>query len=215
MADIPACMRNIVICVALFGLAGLAFAQAQQVYRYVAPDGRVVYTDKPPPADAKATQTKRLGGNFVETSEAGYAAQQAQQRFPVTLYSFDCGELCDSAQALLNKRGVPHTVVNVTQAENAEKLKRLTGGQEAPVLQVGDKLVVKGFNESKWQATLDEAGYPKTPAPRTTPLSKPSTPTPPIADKKAATQAVPMPAQSASSSAPEVGKNDKGGYPIN
>ena len=37
---------------------------------------------------------------------------------------------------------------------------------KAPVLQVGDKLIVKGFNEARWQAMLDEAGYPKTPAPR-------------------------------------------------
>mgnify|MGYP003694137603 CR=1 FL=1 len=30
---------------------------------------------------------------------------------------------------------------------------------------VGDKLVAKGFNEARWTAMLDEAGYPKS-APR-------------------------------------------------
>jgi hypothetical protein len=29
------------------------------------------------------------------------------------------------------------------------------------VLQVGDKLIAKGYNEAKWQSILDEAGYPK------------------------------------------------------
>jgi hypothetical protein len=42
----------------------------------------------------------------------------------------------------------------------------LTNESTAPVLTVGDKLVAKGYSESRWQAMLDEAGYPKTPAPR-------------------------------------------------
>ena len=48
------------------------------------------------------------------------------------------------------------------------RMKALTGEEKAPVLAVGDKLIVKGYNEARWQATLDEAGYPKTPlaAPR-------------------------------------------------
>jgi hypothetical protein len=34
-------------------------------------------------------------------------------------------------------------------------------------MQVGDKLIAKGFNEAKWNAMLDQAGYPKSPARRT------------------------------------------------
>ncbi len=32
------------------------------------------------------------------------------------------------------------------------------------MLQVGDKLIAKGYNEARWHALLDEAGYPKTPS---------------------------------------------------
>src|SRR5881394_2111007 len=104
--------------------SGLAVAQTQQVYRYVDPEGRVVYSDKPPPADARDAQAKRIGRNTIETSNLSYAAVQAQERFPVTLYTFGCGLVCDSAAALLNKRGIPHTVVDVGQNDGAEKLKR-------------------------------------------------------------------------------------------
>src|ERR1700687_3884229 len=38
-------------------------AQVQQVYRYVDAEGRVVYSDKPPPANAKDAQAKRIGAN--------------------------------------------------------------------------------------------------------------------------------------------------------
>ncbi len=47
-------------------------------------------------------------------------------------------------------------------------MKELSGDDKAPVLAVGDKLIVKGYNEARWQATLDEAGYPKTQLPRRT-----------------------------------------------
>jgi hypothetical protein len=38
---------------------------------------------------------------------------------------------------------------------------------------VGDQYSV-GFNEAKWQGMLTDAGYPKTPPPRTTPVGKPA-----------------------------------------
>src|SRR5574340_932583 len=139
-----------VVALLLLGAAALATAQTQQVYRYVDSDGRVVYSDKPPPADARDPQAKRIGRNTIETSSLSYSAVLAEQRYPVTLYTFGCGLVCDTAGALLNKRGVPHTVVDVGQNDGAEKLKRLTGGLDAPALQVGDQYTT-GYNESRWQ----------------------------------------------------------------
>ena len=78
------------------------------------------------------------------------------------------------AEALLNKRGIPFTYVNVERAEGAAKLQALTGELTAPVLQAGDKLVVKGYNEERWQALLDEAGYPKALPQRTRPVARPA-----------------------------------------
>ncbi|HUH94077.1 MAG TPA: glutaredoxin family protein [Casimicrobiaceae bacterium] len=168
-----------VVALLLLGAAALATAQTQQVYRYVDPEGRVVYSDKPPPADARDAQAKRIGRNTIETSSLSYAAVLAEQRYPVTLYTFGCGLVCDTAAALLNKRGVPHTVVDVGQNDGAEKLKRLTGGLDAPALQVGDQYTT-GYNESRWQNMLTDAGYPQTPPPRTAPVGRaPSAPAAP------------------------------------
>jgi glutaredoxin len=165
MASLP---LRCTCAVAVFAFAAVAAAQSQ-VYRYTDPDGRVVYSDKPPPSNAKNVQTKRLGANFVETSQPSIAAQQASERYPVTLFTFACGDVCQNAEALLNRRGVPFTTVNVeSDQQGMARMQAITGDDKAPVLAVGDKLVVKGYNESRWQATLDEAGYPKTPAPRVT-----------------------------------------------
>jgi glutaredoxin len=137
-------------------------AQSVQVYRYTDPEGRVVYSDRPPPGAAKDVQPKRLGANFIENDAMPLAARNASENYPVTLFTFACGEICQMAEALLNRRGIPFSQVNVEDAKGAERLKALTGEMTAPVLQVGDKVVAKGFNETRWHALLDDAGYPKT-----------------------------------------------------
>ncbi|MCC6195185.1 MAG: glutaredoxin family protein [Burkholderiales bacterium] len=168
----------------ILGLAALTFAaaalaQAPQVYRYVDPGGRVVYSDRPPPPDVKNVQTKRLGSNYVETSEPSVAAQVAADRFPATLFTFDCGDVCQNAEALLNRRGVPYALVDVQKDEQGMiRMKAMTGEERVPVLALGDKLIVKGYSEGRWQAALDEAGYPKTPPPRRTATGSRSEPTP-------------------------------------
>ena len=129
-----------------------AAGQNQQVYRYVDKDGRVVYSDRGPPSDAKDVQAKRMRGNVIEDNATPIAAQQAQERFPVTLYSFSCGEVCTQAEGLLNRRGVPFTTVNVETPEGAEQLTKMTGELRAPVLQVGDRTFVKGYSESQWNS---------------------------------------------------------------
>jgi glutaredoxin len=146
-------------------LAGCAFAlSAQTMYRYVDPTGRVVYSDQPPPPAAKGVETKQLQQNIIETDPVSFAAKEATEKYPVTLYTFDC-EVCKQAEALLAKRGVPFTTVIVSDEDGAAKLKALTGKQSAPVLQVGEKQVITGFNASRWQTVLDDAGYPKTAPP--------------------------------------------------
>jgi glutaredoxin len=126
-----------------------AAAQDKQLYRYTDADGKVVYSDSPPPASAKNVQPKKLGSNVIETNQISLAAQAASERFPVTLYTFDCGEPCQGAETLLNRRGVPYKTVNVSDPPGAAKLMALTGGNLAPALQVGDKLVAKGLLEAR------------------------------------------------------------------
>jgi glutaredoxin len=142
------------------------------MFRYVDKDGRTVYTDKAPPADARSVQQKKLGGNYIETSEPPYSLQYAQQRNPVTLYSGNCGPLCDSARALLNRRGVPYREIDPAQPAEAQKLKQVSGDMQVPVLTIGVAQVLKGFEEARWQGALDQAGYPKTPAVRITQLKR-------------------------------------------
>ena len=186
------------------GLAAGASAQDKQLYRYTDADGHVVYTDKPPPPSAKNVQPKKIIANVVETNEIPIAAQLASEKYPVTLFTWDCGEICQNAEALLNRRGVPYTTINVADKDGMAKLQALTGGTAIPVLQVGEKMVAKGLLEARWQSMLDEAGYPKTPGPRRTPPARASEPS-----TRAETASPPNATPPAAPTAPPA----DGGYP--
>lgn len=184
--------KRIAFVVGIAAIAAAGAAAQQQVYRYVDKNGNVGYSDRSPPADSRDVQARRLSPNFIESNPVPLATVQAAERYPVTLYTFACGTVCQNAEALLNRRGVPFTTVNVEDVNGAEQLKKLTGEQQAPVLQLGDKLIAKGFNESRWQAMLDEAGYPKSAPRRTsTPKGAPEPPPPPPASAPA--EALPVP----------------------
>jgi hypothetical protein len=98
----------------------------------------------------------------MQTSTVPYSVQVAVKNFPVTLWVFDCGEACTKARDHLARRGIPYTERNAQK--ELDELKKLIGGTEVPLLLVGSRQL-KGYLESDWDAALDTAGYPRTPAP--------------------------------------------------
>jgi glutaredoxin len=133
-----------------------------QAYRWVDDQGRVHYTQTPPPPGAKGVQRKNFKGNSAEASDLPYATQVAAKNFPVTLYTMpDCGSLCDQARATLVKRAVPFKEISVSSQKEADEVKRLTGRNDLPLLVVGSQLQ-SGFQESAYNSLLDTAGYPST-----------------------------------------------------
>ena len=143
-------------------LALMAGSAAAQVYRSVGPDGRVVYSDKPPAANARDNAPAGAGTGAGGSSASGlpYQLNQVAQRFPVTLYSGkDCAP-CDSGRNLLVNRGIPFTEKTVNTDADVKALQRLTGDTNLPVATVGGQRL-SGFSDAEWSQYLDAAGYPK------------------------------------------------------
>lgn len=80
---------------------------AGDLYRYVDPDGRITYSDMPPPKTAKQIERKAAADKAADTA-LPYATREAAKKFPVVIYANDCGEPCKLARELLEKRGVPY-----------------------------------------------------------------------------------------------------------
>jgi glutaredoxin len=152
------------LAIALIAFATAALGAATGgMYKWIDEKGRVQYSDLPPPPGTKVLEERRLTKGGTPSAELPYSVQQAAKSYPVTLWSSpDCGPICNDARALLSKRGVPFSERNPQKPEEAEVLKKLTGGESVvPVLQVGELKSVKGYLESEWQSALDAAGYPK------------------------------------------------------
>ena len=137
---------------------------AGSVYRWTDSQGVVHYSDQPPPPGAKSATQKSSKAPQAQGS-ASAAAEQAKQKFPVTLYSTaTCGVHCERAKALLASRGISYTTKDPSTSVDANEDLRKGGGQaRVPTLMVGSEKL-EGFSEAAWNAALDTAGYPPAPA---------------------------------------------------
>ena len=156
-------MRMLFVAAAILStVCADAFGQA---YRWVDQDGRVHYTQTPPPPGAKEVQRKSFQHGPMGTVDLPYATQVAAKNFPVILYTLpDCGPFCDQARALLVKRAVPFREVSVVTQKDVDEVKRLSGKNDLPLLVVGT-LVQIGFQEALFNSLLDSAGYPSSAPP--------------------------------------------------
>lgn len=161
------------IAALLLGLSLIGTPAVAELYKWIGADGKINYSDTPPPADAKKVEKKRLNDRVTEGDGLDFATRNASKKFPVVLYASDCGAPCDQGRALLVKRGVPHVEKNPEKnIEDGKELRKLVGALVVPDLQVGKNTPIKGFDEATWNAALDSAGYPKSAAPLKTNTTK-------------------------------------------
>lgn len=152
-----AALAALVGCASLWGTASQA-----QVFRVIGPDGKVTFTDRPPP-DAKATPASTVtmtGGGGSAMASLPAEVRTAASRFPVTLYTTaDCAP-CLTARNFLASRGVPYSEKTVTTKDDVQALTNLAGEARLPFATIGGQHV-RGFSEVEWSQYLDAAGYPK------------------------------------------------------
>lgn len=144
-------------------LALLLAAQSAnaEIFRWTDKDGRVHYSDNPPP-DAGAQPT-RLYKNSIDVEKMSYDMRKATAAFPVTLYTSEsCGAPCTQGKNWLKQRGVPFSEKNVKTQDDINAVQKLTGKTTTtlPTLTIGSQ-TIEAFEAGAWGAALDNAGYPK------------------------------------------------------
>ena len=152
------------------------------VYKWTDAEGKVHFSDTPPPPQVSKNVTeKRMGGGSVEATQLPFATQIAMKSNPVTLYTAPkCGGPCEQGRALLSDRGIPYTERDAQASrEDAEVVKKAIGSLQVPVLLVGSSDALKGYDSGAWHAALDSAGYPRTKLPGTLPPKPVVAPPPP------------------------------------
>jgi glutaredoxin len=148
-------LRNTVLAL-LFCTAG---AHAQ-LYKWVGPDGKVTYSDTPPPPSARQAEQKAVprGG---QDNGLPYELAEAARAHPVTLYTMPECVPCDLGRTLLIARGIPFSERTVSTNADIEHLRSVGGSTQLPLLRVG-RDSREGFQEQAWHGLLTAAGYPAT-----------------------------------------------------
>src|SRR5215831_17473065 len=187
-------MRAYFVVAATFAAAIACGAATAQAYRWVDEQGRVHYTQTPPPPGARDVQRKNLlQSGAAASADLPYATKLAAQNFPVKVFTQEKCEACDRARALLVKRGVPFSEVNVVSQTEADEVKAISGETSLPLIVVGS-LHQSGFQEQLLNSLLDTAGYPSSgpnlplealrkPGPAAAPAPQPGTAEPSAASK--------------------------------
>lgn len=172
---------------ALAALAAVSPALGQ--YKVIGPDGRVTYTDRPAPGEARAV-AKAPQADAVELP---YELRQVVSRYPATLYAAPGCSPCERARAMLRQRGVPFKEFTAATTEDAAELQRREGTTDLPILRLGAQRL-QGYAADDWQATLDAAGYPRTsrlPSSYRPPAAQPLAGVPAAADRRRPAPAAP------------------------
>jgi glutaredoxin len=132
-------------------------ASAQPIYRSVGPDGRVQYTDKPPPG-AQATPVRERINSYSGTPTVSGATTPAAQRPEVRMYATDWCPYCRRAQAFFARQGIRYTHLDIEKSPAAHAEYKQLGGRGVPVILVGAQRM-NGFSEERLAQMLKAAGY--------------------------------------------------------
>lgn len=136
-------------------------AQAQ-MYKWVGANGKIVYSDTPPPANAK-----KLASKSMETSSAVSSVklppelQAAVSKNPVTFYSTNGCDACNEGRAMLKQNGIPFIEKIIKTEADIDKLKQISGDTVLPLIMV-NKSKFLGFDATEWRTALTAGGYPET-----------------------------------------------------
>jgi len=147
--------------IALCALLASIPVSAQQIQRWVDADGRVQYSDKPPPGVASKPVEARINsysGAPVVTGTAAPAAKAGQPRPEIRMYATDWCPYCRKAQAFFAQQGIRYAHIDIEKSETGKAEYQRHGGRGVPLILVGAQRM-NGFSEERLAQMLKAAGY--------------------------------------------------------
>jgi len=143
----------------LLAMLALPLAAAADIYRWTDAQGKVHYSDSPPP-EAKAKQVKikinSIEGPAVVSTVRDAPAAKPKERVKIFTTVW-CG-YCKKAKAHLASRSVPFEEVDIEASERGRSEFSRIGGRGVPVILVGDQRM-DGFDAQGLDAMLAAAGF--------------------------------------------------------
>lgn len=169
-----------------------------ELYKWIGPNGKVTYSDLPPPESAKLAKPPSFNPSGSGTEGLPYELAEAVKNNPVILYTTAQCIPCDQGRSLLINRGIPFAEKTVSSNDDLHKLQQISGDAQLPVLTIGHNKQ-RGFESGAWSMALTVAGYPESSKLPRGYLGTPAEPAAPVAksspaNKPDAKQTSPEPA---------------------
>ncbi|MGH6690409.1 MAG: DUF4124 domain-containing protein [Gammaproteobacteria bacterium] len=142
----------------LLAVGACTLPAAAAVYKWTDADGRIHYSDSPPP-DRKAAKVEIKvnsisGPAVVSTVKGSPPAAQERVRIYTTTW---CG-YCKKAKAQLVARSVAFDEIDVEASDSARREFASLGGRGVPVILVGSQRM-DGYDAGRLDAMLQSVGY--------------------------------------------------------
>lgn len=142
----------------IFGLFALAPAFGQVLYKYVTPEGKVVYTDHPPPqGKLLKTITPDPAPVTALPTSAAEQLRRLQELRPASaqiggtvLYSAVWCAYCTKAKAWLSAKGIAYREVDIDTPDGMASFAQAGGGKGVPLLLARGQRV-QGFSPQSYE----------------------------------------------------------------
>lgn len=131
----------------------LAWPAYAGVYKWTDAQGRIQYSDTPPPT-AKSTQLKLQ--SFTGSAQVSQATGADSG---VTIYTTEWCGVCKRAKAFFTKNAVPFREWDVEKTDYGATKFRQLGGSGVPLITVGAQKMA-GFDEESFMAMWKKAPSP-------------------------------------------------------
>jgi len=148
-----------------FSASLIAAAQGQNVYKSIGPDGKTVYSDKPP-AEGRIEKTMKfenLPSSALPAASLSYVEQLRRFRASspakkpdsvvagVVLYSAAWCGYCKKAKAYLVAKSIPYQEIDIDTNDGMRAFAQAGGGRGVPLL-LADGQRVQGFSPAAYDA---------------------------------------------------------------
>ena len=143
--------------IALCALLASIPVSAQQIHRWVDADGRVQYSDKPPPGVKSRPVEVRIN-SYSGTPVVSGAPSAGATRPEIRMYATDWCPYCKKAQAYFAQQGIRYAHIDIEKSEAGKAEYQRHGGRGVPLILVGTQRM-NGFSEERLAQMLKAVGY--------------------------------------------------------